>query len=113
MDESTPIGQQDGDRDAVIDMMDHNIPADDISRFFAKKWKNLGCDICGESGTWVTLSDLDRYSVLASLAPDQRLAPVASRFQVALNVLCSNCGNLKLLAFGVIKTWLKENPAGE
>jgi hypothetical protein len=96
---------------AQPDRLPHDISGEEIHRFFLGVWRNGGCEVCGQRNSWVTLADDDRYSVLSMSGPKQPFNPFPHRVFFALNVVCTNCGNIKLLSLASLQKWLRENPA--
>ncbi len=88
----------------------YEISNDEIGRFFAEKWKNEKCEICGETGTWSTNPGDEKYSVFP-ISNGVSITTLSQKVIVSLMVACNNCGNMKFLISAVIDQWLKNNPA--
>lgn len=84
------------------------LDADTIAAFFADKWKINTCEVCNLQNTWQTAAPDSRYVVVSSLGDGEIIKQVSPKVYVSLIVMCSNCGNLKLLALNAIMKWLQD-----
>ncbi len=82
----------------------------DLFRFLDNKWKNRKCEICGEDSFWTLEVKNDKYSVIPSMAGDSEITVLGGRVHVGINLICQNCGNLKLLMVHFIQKWISEHP---
>jgi hypothetical protein len=82
----------------------------DLLRFLDNKWKDRRCEICDESSFWTIEAPTDKYSVIPAISGDSEVTVFGGRAHVGINLICQNCGNLKLLMVHFIQKWISEHP---
>jgi len=80
----------------------------EIKRFLDDKWKLAVCEICEAERSYTPIN-LDEMIVALPFSQANALTTVTDKAIAVLPVLCTSCGNTKLLAAPVIRDWLDRN----
>lgn len=90
-----------------------SISKNDLNRFLKEKWKPSICEVCQEAGRWGFLTDGEKFSMIPNVGLCETTTVIPSKSLIGLNIVCRNCGNLKVLIATFIKKWINENPEHE
>lgn len=82
---------------------------DEIQRFLQQRWKLGICEVCETQNSFEYAGDEELVVILPVSEPDA-LTTLTNKVIVAFPMLCSSCGNTKLLAAVAIRNWLDDNP---
>ena len=77
---------------------------DEISDFVREKWKHSECELCG-TDRWLALPDDAAYAYIPVNSEGGPAGNVPPPSSVYVQLLCSNCGNLRLVAKQVFDEW--------
>ena len=82
---------------------------DDVRDFIDEKWKHSECERCGTDKWAIAPEPLSYVSLDAGINP----SPFSGQAMACVALICTNCGNLRLVAKGAFDKWREERTEKE